>query len=268
MARRLVGFIHACHPGPTAAVTVVFTAFGWSLGWQGFALALLAVTVLVGQLSVGWSNDAFDAGLDAQSARTSKPTFQGRLTARSLWIAAATALVISSVLSWAIAGPIGGSFHVFALLVAWTYNVALSRTVWSWLPYALAFGSVPPFLAYGLDGRPPALWSVACFAIIGVSAHIANALPDIATDTSAGRGGLVIRIGQRRSVIACWVLLGCGTAILIAVAAGSRPWLVPALVLAFAGAVIRGSRSTRPAGMFHAILGVVVVDVAVVVLCA
>ena len=37
--------------------------------------------------------------------------------------------------------------------MAWLYNLRLSRTVWSWLPYAVAFGCAPLFLSLGLDGQ-------------------------------------------------------------------------------------------------------------------
>ena len=263
--RLLAAFIRACHPGPTAAVTVVITAFAWSIGWRLPGIAFLLVTVLVGQLSVGWSNDAFDARLDAMSGRVGKPTVVARVTARGLWIGAVSALAISVVLSWLVAGAIGGSLHVFALAMAWIYNLRLSRTAWSWLPYALAFGAVPGFVSYGLDGQPPSWWATACFAIIGVSAHLANALPDLDSDAAAGRGGFAVRLGRRRSVLMCWGLLAAGTAILALVAARSNVWCAIALAAAYVAAVAFGTRSTMRSGMFAGIMIVVLVDVAAVV---
>lgn len=257
----LGAFARACHPGPTAAVTLVITAFGWSIGWRLPGIALLLVTVLVGQLSVGWSNDAFDAHLDVVSGRTGKPTVAAQVTAQHLWIGAISALVVSVVLSLLVAGPIGGSFHVFALGMAWLYNLRLSRTAWSWLPYALAFGAVPAFASYGLDGQPPSWWSTACFAIIGVSAHLANALPDLELDEAAGRGGSAVRLGRRRSILACWVLLATGTAILGLVAASSHWWITAGLAVAYAAAVIFGTRMTGRSAMFGALIAAVIVDV-------
>ena len=264
--RTLKGFLRACHPGPTMAVTFVITAFAWSVGWRPPGIALLLLAVLVGQLSVGWSNDAFDAGLDAAAGRLSKPTVGNEVTARALWFGAITALVLSSALSWIAAGPVGGSFHVFSIAMAWLYNVRLSRTVWSWLPYALAFGAVPGFVTYGINGEPPPIWSVYCFAIIGVSAHLANALPDLASDADAGKGGLAVRLGRRRSVLLCWTLLAAGTAVLALVAAPSTGLISLGLVLAYSSAVGYGTRSTRRSGMFVALIGAVLVDVVAVVL--
>ncbi|CAB5017311.1 MAG: hypothetical protein F2892_06045 [Actinobacteria bacterium] len=263
--RSLAAFIRACHPGPTVAVTLVITAFGWSVGWRLPGILLLLVTVLIGQLSVGWSNDAFDAHLDAVSGRAGKPTVVAHVTARRLWIGAIVALASSVALSWLVAGLIGGSLHVFALAMAWLYNLRLSRTSWSWLPYALAFGAVPGFVSYGLDGQPPSWWATACFAIIGVSAHLANALPDLELDVAAGRGGSAVRLGRRRSVLVCWTLLAAGTAILAVVAASSHWWISGGLVGGFLAAVAFGTRSPMRSGMFVGIMVAVVVDVVAVV---
>lgn len=265
---RLAGFARACHPAPTVVVTLVITAFGYSLGWRSPGLWWLALAVLLGQLSVGWSNDAFDAGLDARVGRSSKPTVSGAVTARALWVGAVAALIAASALSWAVAGLVGGSFHVFSILMAWLYNTVLSRTSWSWLPYALAFGAVPGFLTFGLAGTAPPAWMVVVFAIVGVSAHLANAVPDIEDDRAAGVDGLAVRLGVRRSLLACWTLLGIGTAILAAVTMPEQVALAATVVVAFVVAVIVASTWRRRGAAFAALMSVVVIDVGVLVLAA
>jgi 4-hydroxybenzoate polyprenyltransferase len=264
--RRLKALAKACHPLPTVTVSLVITAYAWSLGWSGWSLAAVFVTFFVGQLSVGWSNDAHDSNLDAKVGRAGKPTVAQEVSAQALWLAAVAALSISIALSWLVAGWAGGSFHVFALLMAWLYNIRLSRTVWSWLPYALAFGSVPAFLTYGFNDEPPTLWSVAMFAIIGVSAHLANALPDAESDASADMGGAVVSLGTRRSLLLCWLLLAVGSGILIVVSIRANAWLAALVTTAFFLAVIVGSRSRQRAAMFHAVIAVVVVNVAALVI--
>lgn len=253
------GYVLAAHAAPTVVVTLIMTVFAWSIGWRGAPLVLVLGAVLVGQLSVGWSNDAFDAALDRAAGRRGKPTVAGAVAPRGLWAAAWVALAVSCMLSWVAAGPIGGSFHVFFLAMAWLYNVALSRTVWSWLPYALAFGAMPAFLYVGLDGSAPPWWTVAVFAIVATSAHLANALPDLESDRETGLGGLAVRLGRRRSTLLCWSLLALGTGILVAVTWPSSPATSVVLLAGFAGALLLGS--LRPTAMFLALLGVVVLDV-------
>jgi 4-hydroxybenzoate polyprenyltransferase len=266
--RTLGALVQASHAGPTAAVTVVMVGCGWSLGWRGWPLVFMGTTVLVGQLSVGWSNDAFDADLDRRGARTKKPTVAHLVQPQLLWSLAAAALVVASAASWAVAGLVGGTFHVFALLMAWAYNVRLSRTDWSWLPYALAFGCAPAFLSLGLDGRPPSLWSVVVFAIIGVSAHLANALPDIESDRAAGVGGIAIRLGSHRTMQLLWVLLAAGSAILAIVAFRQSPVIAAVIIAVFCACLCFGAFSGRRAAMFQAVMLAVVFDVLVVVLGA
>ena len=265
---RVRAFITASHAPPTLAVTAVMTLFAWNIGWRGTQLALVCLAVLVGQLSVGWSNDAFDATGDARAGRLEKPTVEGVVSVRALWVAAGVALLASSALSWVVAGLVGGSFHVFALAMAWLYNVALSRTVWSWLPYALAFGVMPQFLFVGLDGDLGPWWTVAVFALVAVSAHLANALKDLDTDRSAGIDGLVVRLGARWSTLLCWLLLGTATGLLVVVATAhsAAPWTATVLIVGFLAAVLFGSRSRRSSAMFLALLGVALLDVGAVTL--
>ena len=264
--RVVLGFIKASHPLPTIAVSLVISAFGWSLGWTGLSLLAVLMTILIGQLSVGWSNDAFDVSLDARIGRTSKPTVAQDVSARALWLAAFTALLIAIASSWVVAGWLGGSFHVFAILMAWLYNIRLSRTAWSWLPYALAFGAMPAFLSFGLNDEPPTLWSVAVFAIIGVSAHLANALPDAESDAAAGMSGAVVALGNRRSVILCWLLLALGSGILVVVSFTASVWLALIIFVAFVLAVILGSRSRHTSAMFYSLIAMVAIDVAALVI--
>lgn len=211
----------AAHLLPTIAVTGFITVLAGGIGWPLWRLPGLLLVVLAGQLSVGWSNDAHDADLDRRAQRLDKPTVQGAISTRLLWRLAILMLIASVAGSWLVAGWVGGSFHVLALIAAWAYNLRLSRTTWSWLAYAVAFGSVPAFLAFGLDGRPPAGWLVLVVGLIGVSAHLANAVPDLDADTRAGVGGVVVRLGSRPALILGWTLLGVSALVLVTVAAQS-----------------------------------------------
>jgi 4-hydroxybenzoate polyprenyltransferase len=260
---RLKGFIQASHAAPTVVVTAVVVLLAAGLGWRGWSLAGVFFAVMIGQLSVGWSNDAFDAPLDARSQRRDKPTVALGVSPRALWVAAVIALATSSALSWFVAGIIGGSWHVFALIMAWLYNTVLSRTWWSWLPYALAFGSIPAFLTYGLDGQAPAMWLTAVCAIVGVSAHIANALPDVETDRQAEVEGFVTSVGTTAATWLCWILLTVGSLILAMEISSVSTWFPLAIGITLVGAALYGRFSRDRTAMFNAILALVVVQVLV-----
>jgi 4-hydroxybenzoate polyprenyltransferase len=145
--------------------------------------------------------------------------------------------------------------------MAWLYNLRLSRTAWSWLPYAVAFAAAPPFLTLGLDDRWPPLWMIAAFALIAVSAHLANALPDLAADRDAGLGGLAVHLGERASTRLCWLLLTLGTGV-VAAAMAERSLLVSAALIAvLVGAALVGRQRAGRATAFNALLAVVALDV-------
>lgn len=267
---RVRSFVLAAHAGPALAVTVLMSVYAWSIGWRGVSLAGVAATVLVGQLSIGWSNDATDAASDLRAARTDKPTVSAGISPRSLWVAAWIALVAACLASWAVAGPVGGSFHVFFLAMGWLYNVALSRTPWSWVPYALGFGALPLFVSIGLDGKAAPAWTVAVFALLAVSAHLANALRDVESDREAHVDGLVVRLGARWATVLCWLLLGAGTTVLVLVSLDRPrgPLLAVVLVAGYLAAVAWGSASRRSSAMFTALMVVALVDVVALTVAA
>ncbi len=216
MLVRLRGLVDACHPGPTVAVTTVVTLVALGAGRSGAGLAVTSLAVLTGQLSVGWSNDAYDATRDLDAGRTAKPTVRGDVTARILWRSAVVALAVCVLASYAAAGPVGGSAHLVAVASAWSYNLRLKATVWSWLPYAVSFGLVPAFVTYGLTpAGPPAAWVVVTMASMGVGAHLANAVPDLEGDTAVGAGGVVAALGPRRSTVLALALLMLALVLLV-----------------------------------------------------
>src|SRR5581483_5548065 len=84
---RVFALVVATHPLPCLAVTALVTALAISADVGGRS-ALLAVAVLCGQLSVGWSNDAIDAPLDTRAARRDKPIANGAVSRNTVaWCA-------------------------------------------------------------------------------------------------------------------------------------------------------------------------------------
>lgn len=251
---RARALVDACHPLPTLAVTSVVAMLSLAAGRDARGVALMALATLVGQLSVGWCNDAYDADRDLRAGRTEKPVVRGDVDARTLWVAALTALVAAVPLSFVAAGPVGGSAHVLAVLSAWAYDLRLKTTVLSWLPYAVSFGLVPAYVWFGLapPTAPPA-WTTAAAAALGVAAHLANALPDIESDTAVGAGGLTARLGRVRAARLSLLMLVLAVA-LLAPHLGLPGWAAIGLVvLVVAGAVLVGAGGR---GLFRYVMAV------------
>ncbi|MFC4033208.1 UbiA family prenyltransferase, partial [Streptomyces polygonati] len=194
-----LALLRACHPEPTVAVTALITALAAASGRSPLGCLLVASAVLTGQLSVGWCNDLVDLGRDTAAGRQDKPLVAGRTTARTVAVATGCALALCVPLSLA-SGFAAGAAHLIGVAAAWGYNLGVKRTAASWLPYALAFGLLPAFVALGLPGHPwPPAWSVAAGALLGTGAHFTNVLPDIDADLTSGVRGLPQRLGRRRT---------------------------------------------------------------------
>lgn len=249
--RRLLGLARASHPGPTLAVTGLAAALVALLGGDADAVARLSASVVLGQLSVGWSNDAHDAADDGAAGRTDKPVVQGLVSERTLWVAAWAALITSAGLSFVLLGAVAGGWHMAAVVAAWAYNLGLKDTAFSAVPYALAFAALPVVastVATPDSGAPGTL--VAASALVGVAAHLANTAPDVDSDLSVGRGGLAVRLGSARSRALAVLLLAIAAVIGVHLLGGGAVAiaLLSALVLlAAVAAVVRGGTLFFPA---------------------
>jgi 4-hydroxybenzoate polyprenyltransferase len=246
---RARALIIACHPLPCLAVTAMATLLTFEAAPRGFAagrLALVALVMLAAQLSVGWSNDAVDADRDAAAGRIDKPAATGMISVRALWLAAAGALVTTLALS-AVIGRATLAIDVLMVAVAWAYNLGLKATALSGLTYVIGFGLLPAYSTSALPGHPlPRLAVTVAAALLGLGAHFANVLPDLAGDVRSGVRGLpqrvAIRFGATATRGVALILLLAASLLLLAAASPGRRWaavagLCVACVLAVAGAL-------------------------------
>ncbi len=197
----LVSLVLTCHPLPTAAMTLGLTLAAALSGRSAGQCALVAATVLTGQLSVGWLNDLVDAERDRRTGRRDKPVAQGLVGTRTVTVAAAVAMLLVVPLSLA-NGTLSGLAHLAAVASAWTYDLYFKRTALSWLPYAVSFGLLPAFLSYGglglgAHGGPPTVAMTVLAALLGVGIHFLNALPDAAQDEATGVRHLPLLVARR-----------------------------------------------------------------------
>lgn len=181
--------------------------------WSSVALVFLASAA--GQATVGWTNDVHDAAADRAAGRSNKPTVRGDLRPEDLRLPILLSATLTITLSFFAAGWVGGAAHIAAVASALVYNFFLARTVWSWVPYAVSFALMPAFIA---QASSPTLWPsfplIALSVLVGVTAHLLNAIPDIDIDRETGWGGLAVSLGKRRSGVLVVVLVIVGVACL------------------------------------------------------
>ncbi len=221
--RTVLGLTRACHFQPTVAVVAVTTALAALAGRGPAGCVAVAVAVLAGQLSTGWSNDWFDAGRDAAVGRTDKPIVAGTVDVATVRTAALVALAACVPLSL-LSGWRAALVHLVAVGSAWAYNAGLKATVLSPLPYAVSFALLPAFVTLGLPSHPwPRPAVMVATGLLGVGAHFVNTLADREHDARSGIAGLPQRLAARTDLlvgvallVACaltiWALGGGSTA--------------------------------------------------------
>lgn len=261
-SRTLPALVRACHPEPTVAVTTLAAALAASVGARP---ARVAAAFAAGQLTTGWTNDWRDRDRDRAAGRTDKPVVAGGLSTALLGRAAVGAASATVPLSFAL-GRRAGAAHLVAVGSAAAYNLGLKATPLSFAPYALSFGLVPSVVTLSVGGWAP-WWAGAAGALLGVGAHLANALPDLEDDVAAGVRGLPHRVGRPASEALSAVLLLSASG-LLALGPG-RPGRSALAVLAGATALTGAGlvRSRRPGSRaaFRAALAVAGLDVGLLV---
>jgi protoheme IX farnesyltransferase len=250
-----LALLRACHPEPTVAVTAMVTALAVTAGQDARGVLVVAAAVLAGQLSIGWLNDALDAGRDAAVGRGDKPVAAGAVSVRAVGVTAAVAAVVCVPLSLA-SGVLAGVVHLVAVAAGWAYDLGVKATRWSVLPYLVCFGLLPVFVVLGVPGAPVPWWLPAAGALLGAGAHFANVLPDLDDDAATGVRGLPHRLGAAGSRAAAGLLLLAATVVL-AVAAplpAVLAWSVPVLAVLVLAAGFRAGRRPGSRAPFRAVL--------------
>lgn len=263
-SRQAGALIRACHAPPAIAVTLLTGALALADDAAPPTMAAVVLAVFSGQLIVGWSNDLIDRDRDKQVGRTDKPLATGELSPRTVIIAITGAAVVCVVSSFA-CGWAAGTLHlVLGVGSALAYNAYLKSTVLSWLPYFLAFGSLPAIVSLAVDPNSlPPIWMVAVAALLGVGAHLVNALPDLEDDVATGISGLPHRLGADRVPVVSTVLLVGASAIAV-IANRSVWWLWPGLVVVVLVAVT--TMRMRGRAPFYGAIVIAGIDAAMLVL--
>jgi protoheme IX farnesyltransferase len=263
LAATPLALLRACHPEPTAAVTLMMTALAVTAGRDARGVLMVAAAVLTGQLSIGWLNDVLDARRDRAVGRLDKPVATGAVSPRTVGIAATVAAGACVPLSFA-SGLLAGAVHLVAVAAGWAYDLGLKSSRWSVLPYLVCFGLLPVFVVLGLppgpDGAPPLppWWLPVAGALLGAGAHFANVLPDLDDDAATGVRGLPHRLGAARSRIAAAVLLLTATGALAMAAPmpTGLAWGGPVIAVALLAAGFRLGRRQGSRAPFRAVMAV------------
>jgi hypothetical protein len=150
----MVPILRLVHPAPTVAVVTLSAALAAILASQSgpisiVRLALTTTAVLGSQILTGALNDWADRDRD-QLAHRAKPIAEGRVSAGAALAVAAFGVAVqvaASIPLGALAFLLGAAASASAV----AYNLWVSRTPLSVLPYLVSFGLLPLWIAACMD---------------------------------------------------------------------------------------------------------------------
>lgn len=207
-------YARAAHFGPTMLITTISFALAGRLWWAGPAY-VIAFTVFLGQLLIGWSNDIYDYQDDLKHNRMSKPLVAGDIDIARLKRATLILLPIAIITN--LIGPLGlkgGAVYLLGVGCGIAYNFYFKFSPLSPLAYFIACAALPASIFYAVDRQPP-LWVLATGSLLGVAFHFANVLKDLSADRASKIGGLPQRVEKKVSILIIILLLTIVALILI-----------------------------------------------------
>ncbi|MEI7054674.1 UbiA family prenyltransferase [Nocardioides sp. CCNWLW239] len=224
--------IRSAHPRQA-----VLTAIGMSIaavlaGLTTREVALIAVTVLVGQAVLGWHNDLVDQVVDRRHERAGKPISDGRLEPGGVWFALCCGVLLVIPLS-VTSGTVAGLFYLGSLVIGMLSNVLLRKGLFSWVLWAAAFACYPGYISYAgwageSAGGPPHWAMIVLAAALGVGVHFLTALWGLVADNEDGwtylplKAGLKLGAGKLLGVTLVYIAAVVGGMLYVASSVGLR----------------------------------------------
>jgi 4-hydroxybenzoate polyprenyltransferase len=232
------------HPVPSLVVASLTTLFAWALGLVWWQVVVVFVAMASNQFGIGLGNDWLDHHRDQAVGRSDKPVATG-VVSPALVRNTAFALGVLALATSALLGVAPLACQALMLFAGWWYNLWAKAHWSSPVSYLLGFALLPVFPSLAEpDPTLPSWWVVAVAGLLGVTAHFANALPDLLTDATTGIRGLPHILGAKGSGVATAVgllaattligLFGLGLPVWVRVVAGAIALIIGVFAAALA----------------------------------
>ncbi len=271
---RYVNFVklpHTLFALPFALLGVLAASRVTPLDWRTVLWVVVAFSA-ARWVAMGFNRIA-DRTYDARNPRTmNRELPKGALTLGQAWASVAVASALFVLAAWSL-NPLCALLSPVALAWIVAYSFAKRFTFWPhlWLGMSLAIAPVGGYLAVtGAWSRPA--WLLLAITI-GVATWVAGfdifyALPDESFDRSEGLRSAVVRLGQRRAILAAKLLHGITipALALFGWGAGFGIWyyaglLVATGILAYEHRLVRPGNLSRLDAAFFTMNGVMSVTV-------
>ena len=247
----VVAAVRLIHPAPALTVitlsaalgAILLTQSGQPLGWR---LVLATLAVAGSQILTGALNDWTDRDRD-RLAQPAKPIPSGVISPRAALMLAGAGALLQLAASFPL-GALPSILGAVASASAVAYNLWLSRTPASVLPYLVSFGLLPLWVAAGVGVEPSRV--AAAPILVGpfaAAAHLANTVRDFDVDARLGSRNLAQMLGRGRAFATAWALclaVGLGVGVAMLVGGTARPLAIGLGVVGLA-AVVQGIGGPR-----------------------
>ena len=236
------------HPFPSlllASLTVALALLS-DANASRLLVAQLGIGMLLFQFAIGITNDVADA-VDDSATKPWKPIPRGAVSRERAVLYAGLCAGGGLVVTFTL--PLGAWLIGLAgLSCGLAYDVVFKRTVLSWLPYAIAIPLLPAWVYVALESWSGLLWWIFPLgALLGLTIHLTNQLPDIEHDRGRGIRSAVQRAGARRSYGAALAAFGTAASIAVVTLVFRDPGRA---LLAAADAAVAVAMSPRATSLF------------------
>ena len=207
----LIAHLKLTHPFTSLAVTVmtIILVLPVHAPLNSYRLFLVALVMLLVQLSIGVSNDLLDRPYD-RIAKPWKPIPSGKVKLRTAIIVYFTLVVCSFVLG-SLFGWLPFGIMLLGLCCGLAYNLGLKRTPLSWVPFSLA---IPTLVLWArvINGDVPIvlLWVYPLGLLLGPALNLANQLVGAEEARDSGEHSLIHFLGVvkgRRVAVGLFILV-------------------------------------------------------------
>ncbi|MDP9245320.1 MAG: UbiA family prenyltransferase, partial [Chloroflexota bacterium] len=226
-------------------VVVAALAFVWIAARgappPGPTIGFLAA-VLLTQVAIALDNNWCDRDLDA-ATKPWRLIPRGVVSARAAqlgsWLFLAAGIIVSLAVSPAVAALVA-----LGTACGFVYDHGVDRTIASIVPFAIALPTLA-VAAFAVVGRADLLVPVAYLvgAPLVVAIHLADAIPDIVADRSAGASGLAARLGSGAARAVCWAAFALAATVIVLIRPrGGSPGILLVAGLALFGVALALAR--------------------------
>ena len=167
---------------------------------------LLTLALMFAQAASGVMNDLFDVDLD-RAAKPWRGLPAGLVTVRQAR-ALAAAFIGLAIFTSALVSPASCAILCAGITVSGLYSGWLKRTCLSWVPYVVAYPSLPVWVWISLGAFRVSLVNIywAGLALV-LGVHLVNQLRDYEEDEWQGVRGFVQCLGKPKAILGCFALL-------------------------------------------------------------